>query len=124
MDLRLKGPIFGLTLCGMLFITALLAIGFAFVGTKVQRALDQQHFADSIVRRGGMVTKKFYGLEATRSFIGMKNLHTLTLQGGPNVSFTDAALEPLKALDNLHSVSLTPGNLSPAALRTVLRESR
>jgi Leucine Rich repeat len=65
MKLRPTGPTFGLTLRGMLVITALLAIGMALVGIKVKRARDQQAIADEIVWSGGSLQRQSYGMAAS-----------------------------------------------------------
>jgi internalin A len=113
MKLRPTGPTFGLTLRGMLVITALLAVGMAFVGTKVKHARDEQAIADQILRSGGSVYRQYYGMPATlvdrtwfERLIDL-DLETQIVQvrlNGPAV--TDALLTQLAGLRSLKYLSL------------------
>ena len=113
MDLRPKGPIFGLTLKGMLIITALLAVGMALVGTKVKRARDEEAIARDIVRVGGSVQRQHYGVamaSAGTERTWFERLVDLDVEAritgislhGPNV--TDALIARLAGLEDLQSV--------------------
>jgi internalin A len=67
MRLRPTGPLFGLTLRGMLVITTLLAIGVALVGTKVKQARDEKAIAAEILRGGGSVRYSNHGVNGSPS---------------------------------------------------------
>jgi internalin A len=115
MRFKPTGPMFGLTLRGMLFITALLAIGMAFVGTKVKRARDERQIADDIVRLGGSVFRTVYGMDARTGAVDrtwFERLINLDLEArivsvrlhGPEV--TDARLAQLAGLGHLVNLDL------------------
>ena len=130
MDLRPKGPIFGLTLRGMLLITALLAVGMAFVGTKVKRARDEDAIAREIVRLGGSVQRQYYGMDASSS--GMErtwferlidldleaHVTSVELHGD---TITDVLVARLAGLEEMQSVGLSDTGIDATALAALAK---
>ncbi len=67
MNWRPSGPAFGITLRGMLVITALLAVVVSLVGVKVQHARVEQGIAREVVNSGGSVQRQNYGMDISTS---------------------------------------------------------
>jgi hypothetical protein len=115
MNLRPTGPLLSLTLRGMLVITALVAIGTAFVGTKVRRARDERQIAAEILRSGGSFFREIYGVDPGPSGVErtwFERLIDLDLEArivhvrlaGPEVK--DATLAQLAGLTELRQLDL------------------
>jgi hypothetical protein len=107
----------------MLVITALLAVGMAFVGTKVNRARNEQAIANEITRSGGSFQRQSYGMAAsTTDRTWFERWLDLDLEarivqvslGGWEV--TDADVQRLAGLSDLAHLSLTSCNLDGTSL--------
>ncbi|HEY4308210.1 MAG TPA: hypothetical protein VGN12_02060 [Pirellulales bacterium] len=125
MRLRLTGPLFGLTLRGMLVITTLLAVGMAFIGTKVKQARDEKAIAAEILRAGGRVRYEHYGIDsstAQNSRTWFEQWIDLDLEShvinatlsGPTV--TDDTIAHLAGLPQLRYLLLNNTNVSGTGL--------
>ena len=130
MKLRPTGPAFGVTLRGMLVITALLAVGMALVGTKVKRARDEQAIANEIARSGGSLQRQCYGMAASQTDrTWFERLIDLDLNarivqvslGGVEVK--DADVQRLAGLSDLRHLSLTNCKLDGTSLAALERLS-
>jgi hypothetical protein len=128
MKLRPTGPTFGLTLRGMLIITALLAVGMAFVGTKVNRARNEQAIALEIGKPYGTVIRQYYGTNVSHvERTWFERLIDLDLEAritqvylnGPAV--TDADIERLAALTDLQHIGLMNSRLDGTSLAALER---
>ncbi len=130
MRFRPTGPVFGLTLRGILVITTLLAVGIALVGTKVKRARYEKAIARAILAAGGSLRYAHHGnagAPAQEERTWFERLVDLDLEShlvavilsGPNV--TDATVSLLVGLPHLGTISLADTKVTGAGLSALAR---
>ncbi|MBI2825567.1 MAG: hypothetical protein HYX69_12865 [Planctomycetia bacterium] len=107
----------------MLVIVALVAIGLAFLGTKIKRARDEQKIVQAILASGGQVQCTYFGMDARPGGpketwferlidLDLETRATGVTLPGQGRSIVDADLERLAGLKELTSIDIHHGQVT------------
>ena len=113
----------------LLICVTLSAVFFAYCGQRLLRAHKERTSIARITELGGTVNysgssvlENQNGLSKLIAVFFYEDFSRVTSVGFEGVSFTDAAIEPLKGLSSLQHIGLSGANVDETALNRLQRE--